>query len=592
MGKINIRKELLPMYIGMITSILLFGSYYEVTSCIMTIYFTLYLLWILKDKKFVQVDRTILCMIIIVASYFLFIPIAVDAGVALIGGMKFLPMIPFVLVVSQMSVEDRMEIMHGIPVVGVFMVVLSSILALNEGIASYFNVSERLSGFFQYPNTFALFCLVGIIVLVEGCSRKSKKELIYPFISNLILLYGIFMSGSRTVMIFLGVFVIISLIVKSLRKGGTVLVSLLGSAIVASGIYVLLVDGTSAISRYLSISLGESTFLGRLLYAKDVIGQIVTHPFGLGYMGYQYTQGAFQTGVYDVAYVHNDFLQFFIDAGWLAGIAMVLLIVYAVKSPRTSLLFKCIAIFISLCALLDFHLQFLSIFMILALTFDYAPMSEELYIAKYKTKKTKKSKKKLENQERKDKRELVVCFKIGKGWKYSFAGIGLISSVYMGIALDAEYWNFDDVALKVFPANTRIYISQLQAETDIDVTNELSDVILAQNASIAIAYREKSVYAFSQGLIGEMLEYKLLEIKYAKYNLTSYTELIDMAAYAKQMYEEMGAVEDAAYCQSVIDMVPEMLAEVLEHTSDIAWKIDDVPELELPSEYESYFTVD
>ncbi len=520
MKKLSINRELLPVYIGMILSLLFFGSYFEFASCILTIYFIAYYFYLLSKKKFIQVDISVILMIVIVMSYLIFIPFAVDLGVAFIGFVKFLPLIPFVLVISQFTQKEREGLLKIIPILGCVMVIISSLLSLIEPIESYLNVNGRLSGFFQYPNTFAVFLLVGIIILIEEYEAECKKQMGVQTLYILVLLYGMFQSGSRTCIIFLAVFVVVSCVLKPLRKGGILLIGLLGSGVIATLLYTVLVDGTSAVSRYLTISLGESTFLGRMLYAKDALGQILTHPMGLGYMGYQYTQGEFQTGVYEVAYVHNDFLQLFLDAGWLAGLAMIILVIRAVKSKRNTLLCKLVVIFLSLCTLLDFHLQFIAMFMILILALDYAPVSEELYQLKCKTKHTKKTK---NNIRRKTEGEFLGILKVKKAWKYSLGGMGLIISIYMLLVLGMEYFNFDTQSLMFYPSNTRIYISQLTATDNLEESNELADEILVLNECIAIAYREKSVYAFSQGEIEEMVNYKLEEIQYGKYNLTTYT---------------------------------------------------------------------
>ncbi len=63
-----------------------------------------------------------------------------------------------------------------------------------------------------------------------------------------------------------------------------------------------------------------------------------------------------------------------------------------------------------------------------------------------------------------------------------------------------------------------------------------------------------------------------------------------MLVYGKQLYAEANIIEGVECCQSVIDTVPDMLEELEENTSDISWKIDDKPELELPSEYEIYLS--
>ena len=54
-------------------------------------------------------------------------------------------------------------------------------------------VNGRLSGFLQYPNTFAAFLLTGIAVL--GAKSRPKAT---DYLTGAVLIAGLFLSGSRT----------------------------------------------------------------------------------------------------------------------------------------------------------------------------------------------------------------------------------------------------------------------------------------------------------------------------------------------------------------------------------------------------------
>ena len=111
---------------------------------------------------------------------------------------------------------------------------------------------------------------------------------------------------------------------------------------------------------FLVLPIKSSTFMGRLLYARDVLPVIFTHPLGLGYQGYLYLQGSFQTGVYQTRFVHNELLQTLVDVGWLpAG----LLAAAAVQAFRRGDVKRRAALILLLgYALFDFDFQFPVIF--------------------------------------------------------------------------------------------------------------------------------------------------------------------------------------------------------------------------------------
>ena len=84
------------------------------------------------------------------------------------------------------------------------------------------------------------------------------------------------------------------------------LMLLLAACVAAALLFVAITGNQDTIGRFLTISLESSTLMGRLLYYRDVLPVILKHPFGLGYMGYYYAQGGFQTGVYATKFVHNE----------------------------------------------------------------------------------------------------------------------------------------------------------------------------------------------------------------------------------------------------------------------------------------------
>ena len=112
----------------------------------------------------------------------------VDKYYSLLGFVKFLPLLLYWLVLFQDDI-DKDYILDFIPVSGVIMTVVSYVLSHINVLKDYFSVDSRISGFFQYPNTFALFLIIGLIIL------STKKELkFFSVFGMAVHVFGIFIS--------------------------------------------------------------------------------------------------------------------------------------------------------------------------------------------------------------------------------------------------------------------------------------------------------------------------------------------------------------------------------------------------------------
>ena len=288
----------------------LFGGYHIWTSALFVVLLSVYLiLFSLKSK--VNISLTLASLMLLPVSYLVTSLWAVDSSTALYGFVKFLPVALFGFAVAPLKKEDKEKITDVIPYSAVAMGILSYALSFVPDLSESLLVAERLGGFFQYPNSFACFCLIGIPILLLKEKVTYKNWLVSALLIGIILL-----TGSRTVFVLL-VFVAAAVLLKINRKYRIRLIALLGGALVLSVIIVFVTDSVQTVGRFLTISLESSTLLGRLLYYKDALPVILKKPFGLGYYGYYFSQGSFQTGVYSVAFIHNELLQMLLDIGWL-----------------------------------------------------------------------------------------------------------------------------------------------------------------------------------------------------------------------------------------------------------------------------------
>lgn len=547
----KIQKEINPepLKVFIASAPFLFGIYYEWASGLACLFLLAYLGYCYKRKGSILVTASAALIAAAVLAVFYGISAlwAVDSGMALFGLLKFLPLPVFVLAKNQLEKEKRKELLDYIPVSGLIMIILSGVLSLIPVINIYFIVNKRLAGFFQYPNTFALYLLIGIIILLT--QEKWNRKNIFILLG---LSAGIIVTGSRTGLI-LFVFTILwyCLWVKNIKVRLGMLGILLFFAII-TGVYVFVTGDTASIGRYFTTSFSSSTFLGRLLYFKDSLPIIVKHPLGLGYMGYYFMQGSFQTGVYSVVNVHNELLQILLDIGWIPAGICVWAVIKGFCSGNMKKRMLIAAIILH--SMLDFNLQFVSILFILFTAID----SESKHIIKVK------------------KRSILIPLTV----------FLTVLSLYFGVDSALYYLKMYSAAAAVYPGNTNALMEILTESESVEDMEKISDQILVMNPTNPLAVNAKARVSYSKGNFGDMIRYKLQALEYYRYNLSEYLDYFNMLYVGYQLYIENNDMDSAQICVDHILEIPDMLEEVSKETDPIAYNIDDKPELELPEEYQ------
>lgn len=564
-------KEVNFLRIILILSLFLWGGFLPAVSCGLTVLLSLFLLntYIHKKKSVVihtkkkdkvkevselniPVDPVVIFLSVLLFFFVLSCIWAVDRGMAAFGFIKYLPLLLFAIALHTTGDKGRDTLLLDVPYLGALMTVLSGLLALIPAIRDQFIVFGRLAGFFQYSNAFAVFCLVGSAILLLN---KSTRPGVATVITTLILYAGIMLSGSRTVFVLWVISIPVVLIVKKDKKLALMTLLSVAAVILASIVYLFVSGKVGAVGRFLTTSLDESTFVGRLLYYKDALPVILTHPFGLGYKGYQALQTSFQTGVYHLQYIHNDYLQVLLDTGWITGLGGIACLVWALKKVVKDPVRFIPALIIALHILFDFDLQFMGIGFILILLLSSGDC-KEFKIESLST---------------------VVLMTI------VFAGL----SLYFGTADSLYLVHLNKAASAVYPGHTDALTEELTTIEDIKELDSTADKILRLNSSSSIAYSARARAAFSQGNVQSMIYYKLKAIENYKYNLQEYEDFIDYLNRSVAMYlgnkDEQSAMKTVEY----IVLTDKMIEDVKASTSDLAWKINDKPNLDLPESYRS-----
>jgi hypothetical protein len=433
------------------------------------------------------------------------------------------------------------------------MTVLSFGLQWIPGLYNWFTVDDRLAGFFQYPNTYALYLILGLIEL--SYMEKQRYKAIKPVLA-IVLFAGLLASGSRTAFLLAVVLGILRGLVASGKKQKIIMVAGVGIlAAVAVGIASMF--PSSAIGRYLMISTQSSTFLGRFLYFQDALPVILKNPLGLGYMGYYYSQGSFQTGVYSVMYVHNDLLQLLLDIGWLPTVLVVVFFVRQLFQKHSSWEKRLLLLAIFAHSMLDFNLQFAAIWLLLMLIVDGG-----------------------------------TCFKVweisSKGAAQAIGAVLAAISLSFGVASFSETYLSPSSTLMLYPNDTAALITRLTEVSSTEDMETLADRILRLDSSVSIAHSAKASVAYSEGDIEEMAQQKQLAIDCARYAQDEYQDYFDKLESVIAAYEAQGAEDSAAYCVGLLQGIPGQMQAVLEGTNPLAWRITDTPELSLTAEQNAY----
>ena len=535
---------------GIVAFCLLFiGAFHEYISCIAAVAIIAWLGYQSVHSKGLTfyLNLTSVSILCAVALYGVSAFWAVDSGMALIGFAKYLPVLLYLLVLMQ--TENTNEILAHIPLIAAGMTLVSAIGMQIQALENYFSVAGRLSGFFQYPNTFAVFVLVAELLVF------SKEKLrIFDFAIMAILLFGIFYSGSRTVFALAIVANIVLIFTAKSRKAKWFVAAVMAGFIAIAAVYTIVAGDGGALGRFLTISLSESTFVGRILYFKDALPLILKHPFGLGYMGYYYIQQSVQTGVYSVMFAHNDFLQLMLDVGWLPALLFVAAVARCIFAGKKPFYKRLILAVIVSHACFDFDLQFIGFFMLLLLFTD-----------------CKEGKK----------------YRLQKCGGIYVAGISsALLCVYLGISLGLSHFGNYTAAFSIYPLDTRAETELLIAETDKGKSYKLADDIIRRNQYVTVAYSVKARQAYAKGDFKSLIQRKNKIFEKAPFAYDEYQEYCYMLITGYELYNEAGDTASAKVCMDELKSTVAKVHSIENKLSNLGKKIKDQPVNRLPDDIE------
>ena len=483
---------------------------------------------------------------------------AVDRGMAGIGVIRVVALVIFWLVWNQIDTEEREGVFSVIPLAGTLWTLLSYGAYVIPSLRENFYRANRLGGPFQYSNAYAVFLLVGLIVLFYD---ETKRKAWTSLAQAAVLFSGIIFTGSRSVFVLTAV-VLVFLMLRSGMKLRTKLGMIAAAVGLTLGLQLVM---KLDVERLLILTMDSSTLNGRFLYWQDAVSQILRHPFGLGYMGYFYLQPQFQTGNYVTRFVHNDFLQTGLDFGILALVAVALMVVYGIWKQRGRN--RMILVVLMLHALFDFDMQF---FVMACLALMCLPLEDAKLAAVS-----------------------------GKKFLLSGCAVGCAVFCYFTMALGLEYFGRYEQALQLYPWNTEARAALLREQGQDKSAVVLAEKLIQENGMLADAYevmlREETQarYMLGSGKEGEqdvdqILEYERQMLRCAGYDSYYYNQAVYYLSFAlAEASEEGGEKAERAILEEIL-RIPDVIDEKEGEASELAYKIVDHPEIILEDEILEY----
>lgn len=272
-------------------------------------------------------------------------------------------------------------------------------------------LENRIDGNVGYANSYALLMIIAIY-FNKIREKDSVKELF-----DIVFIISILFTGSRNTLLYLGIFLLVDVILNKKEDGkfnltfgfniviaviGYIFIERIGLLLVLVlpillivyyylindknlkviniltllsipvGGIALLITGSNLFERVSAISLESNELQLRIGYLEDVISFVKSNPLGGGINTFMFNQGSFQSGFYDVRYVHNSFGQALYDMGWLGLICFIILFVagiFVIIKGVNKKKFYYLALYISIYihSVLDFDFAYLFTFLVLVI---------------------------------------------------------------------------------------------------------------------------------------------------------------------------------------------------------------------------------
>lgn len=536
----NIHYFMLSLF--MILFSFLYGGYYNFVCSFSCIYLIISLIVAMVKNNRIYFSKS-LPVIGISLVLFSYLPVsiwAVDSSTTFMSFTKPLAVLLFLANILQLNNDEKQNIIKTIPISAFIMSAISLVFKYDDNLNGYvLDKNNNLSSFFQYANTYAVFILIALVIVLY-----KYKNVVFKCAMSLVFLSCIYLTNSRSVCLLTVLFLLYFIYDLVKKKSGKVSKILLI-------IYLVL---TVSICVFLQIKfnfftniLTESSFNSRLFYYKDALKMIVTHPFGSGVNGFYYMQPKYQSANYYSMYVHNDYLNLACDVGIIPAIIFIATILYSIVKNNDRLS-KLILLMISLHILIDFDMQYACIFMIFVFCIIDDSRSE---------------------------------IEIKSKGLISFACIILcVYSSFFGYVSLLEFNEKYEKVTYYYPHTTALLI-QMSQTNDSNKAYKLANEILDNNKYIFEAHHTlANIYIANDKPIDAMNEMETV-LEYDRLNSNEYDDYIEICYKAGELLKKQG---DEEHSQIAFDKALRVSDKVKDINSDFskrAYYLKNKPDIRL-----------
>ena len=479
------------------------------------------------------------CLYLLVGCTLLTVPFAVSAGMAFAGTLRLAVWVLFFLYAATYSPQERADILDVAAYEGAILSLVTIAGFLYDAAAGIDDPNGRIDGLFQYANTWSLYLLICLILLIM---REKRRALDWPAMAA--LLCGIYLSGSRGVFLLLLPLALAWGIYQIARRRDAKTVVIAAAAAVSIGVLATVVSGGLVLDRLRAITLTSSSLNGRLLYCIDGLNMLLRHPMGVGYGGYLYLQPLEQTGVYILRFIHNEYLQAALDGGIPAGLCMAGLCAAMLFRKGVPARERAVVFVVAAHALIDFDLQFSAVAFLLLLCGSGGRRGEI----------------------------------VPPRWRASAAACAVCVLVfgYFSVVYALDFFERPAAAYALFPADLSLAEKRLQSFSDVESAEPVADAIISSTDLSMLAWDCKLAAAARRADVSGMAEYKYQYLRLNRYRGEVYEDFSALLENACVQGSDLELVRYKTLAQAVITQ----LEEVNRTTSFLAYRIADKPELE------------
>lgn len=530
-----------PLLFLLLVLVPLFGGYYHFSIFLTGAALTLLLLHAVwrAGALCLPTGPEAWCLYALLVATALTIPVAVSKGMALTGALRLAVWVLFFLYSATYSLQEKADILDVAAYEGAVLSLITIAGFLYDAAAGIDNPNGRIDGLFQYANTWSLYLLVCLILLVM---KEKRRPLDWPAMAA--LLCGIYLSGSRGVFLLLLPLALAWGVYRLVKQRDVRTVAIAAGAVLLTGALATVFSGGLVLDRLRAITLTSSSVNGRLLYDLDGLRMLARYPLGVGYGGYLYLQPLEQTGVYTLRFIHNEYLQAALDGGIPAGLCMAGLCAAMVFRKAAPPRERAVVFVIAAHALIDFDLQFSAVAFLLLLC-GSGGRNKEIALSHRKASAAL----------------CAVCTLV----------FGYFSLVY---ALDFSDRPAEACAL--FPVDLSLAEKWLQSFPDVEDAEPVADAILTSTDLSMLAWDCKLAADAQRADLPAMVEDKYQYLRLNRYRGEVYE---DFAALLENACVQSSGPELVRY-KTLAQTVIMQLEEVNRTTSFLAYRIADKPELD------------